>query len=342
MADMDDLDRRFAELVSQIERKEQRRIKKEAAKEWSHLPRYRRQRRRRIVLVVASVLVVVTGVVVVYRPGWIAPVGRGLSARFVETRENHRGPVPEETAPVAVTPEPVSPFEGSPAKDYAEGVRGITLPKARATGGLSREDVATALRRTREMLVAAHLDRKTLAGGRPTALVKLLHPELRAWFLKNLDNRKVRKGHPNTRYWVTSLAPKAAELATGVIKVNGRTKYVPFHEGGRTGAKIMVNYLFVYAVRRPGQPEQSGRIIAHSIGEVVTYREDGRLVVWPVSWNGGSVTGARCDVEDGFVHPYYDDSVPDKELAKATGAPVDPYELDRESRDEECTLASRV
>lgn len=342
MADMDDLDKRFAELVSQIEHKEQRRIKKEAAKEWSHLPRYRRQRRRRIVLAVASVLVVAAGAVVVYRPEWITPVGRGLSARFVETRESHRGPVPEETAPVAVTPEPVSPFEGSPAKDYAEGVKGITLPKARATGGLSREDVATALRHARKLLVAAHLDRKTLAGGRPTALVKLLPLEQREWFLKDLDNRKPKKGHFNTRYWVTSLAPKAAELATGVIKVNGRTKYVPFHERGRTGVKITTNHLFVYAVRRPGQTGQGERIIVHSIGKLLAYREDGRLVLWPVSWNDGDVTGARCDVEDGFVHPYYDDSVPDKELAKATGAPVDPYTLDPESQDEDCRPASRV
>ncbi|MFF4417293.1 hypothetical protein ACFYY8_32620 [Streptosporangium sp. NPDC001559] len=338
MTDNDDINRRFKALTSQIEREERRRMEKA----WSHLPHYRRRRRRRITSLVAFVLVVAAGLVAVYRPGWVTPVGEALSARFLQARENHGGPVPEETAPVPVTPEPVSPFEGSPAKDYAEGVKGLTSPKARATGGLSRKDVATALKSTRDMLAAAHLDRKTLAGGRPTALVRLLPPELREWFLKDLDNRKTKKGHFNTRYWVTSLAPKAAELATDVIKVNGRTKYASFHEEGRSGARITVNYLFVYAVRRPGQTGQGERIIVHSIGEVIAYRENGRLVVWPVKWNGGAVTGARCDVDDGFVHPYYDDSVPDKELSKATGAPVDPYELDREPRDEECTLASRT
>ncbi|MEU1877092.1 hypothetical protein ABZ470_07225 [Streptosporangium sp. NPDC020072] len=338
MTDNDDINRRFEALTSQIERKERRRMEKA----WSHLPRYRRRRRWRITLLAAFVLVVAAGLVTVYRPGWVAPVGEALSARFLQARENHGGPVPEETEPVPVTPEPVSPFEGSPAKDYAEGVKGLTSPKARATGGLSRKDVATALKSTRDMLAATHLDRKTLAGGRPTALARLLPAEQREWFLKDLDNRKPKKGHFNTRYWVTSLAPKAAELATDVIKVNGRTKYASFHEDGRTGAKITVNYLFVYAVRRPGETGQGERIIVHSVGEVIAYRENGRLVVWPVKWNDGAVTGARCDVDDGFVHPYYEDSVPDKELSKATGAPVDPYELDREPREEECTLASRT
>ncbi|MFD0883767.1 hypothetical protein ACFQ08_04250 [Streptosporangium algeriense] len=339
MADNDDIDRRFKALTSQIEREERRRTEKA----WSHLPRYRRRRRRRIASFAALVLVVAAGLVAVYRPGWVAPVGEALSARFVEAPpKGYLGPVPEETAPVPVTPEPVSPFEGSPALGYAEGVKGLTSPEARATGGLSRSEVATALRRTRDMLAAAHLDRETLAGGRPTALVRLLPAQLREWFLRNLDDRKTKKGRLNTRYWVTSLAPKAAELATDVIKVNGRTKYASFREEGRTGVRITVNYLFVYAVRRPGQAGRSERVIVHSVGEVIAYRENGRLVVWPVRWNGGGVTGARCDVDDGFVHPYYDDSVPDKELSKATGAPVDPYEIDREPRDEECTLASRT
>ncbi|MEV7009341.1 hypothetical protein [Streptosporangium sp. NPDC051022] len=343
MSDTDDIDRRFAGLTSQIGRRERRRMSKAAAREWSHLPRNRRRRRRWIIAVTLLAVVAGAGLVVVYRPEVAGQVAEAFSSRFLGTgRGLPFGTVPEETTPVDVEPPAVSPFEGSPAKDYANGAKGLVMPAAKATGGLSRKDVALALRRTRAMLVASNLDRKTLLGGRPTALVKLLSPELREWFLKNLDNRKRKKGGSNTRYWVTSLAPKAAEPATDVVKVKGRTTYAAFRKDGRTGVRITVKYLFVYAVRRPGRPELTRRIIVRSIGELLAYRENGELVLWPVRWNGGGVTGIRCDVEDGFIHPFYPDSAPDKEAAKATGAPIDPYALDREPKEKGCTLASRT
>ncbi|MEV8630511.1 hypothetical protein AB0395_02540 [Streptosporangium sp. NPDC051023] len=358
MADMDDLDERFAALTSQIEREERRRMSKAAAKEWSRLPRNRRRRKWWIASFTVFALVAVAGLVVTYRPEALTSARDALSARPPgvpgagdglpggpvpeETTPVEASPVPEETTPVGVEPVPVSPFAGSPAEDYADGAKGLVTPEAKATGGLSRGDVAAALKRTRDMLVASHLDHRTLMGGRPTALARLLIPEQREWFLRNLDNRKPKKGDFNTRHWVTSLAPKTAELTTDVIKVNGRTKYAAFRENGRTGARITVKYLFVYAIRRPGHPEHTERVIVRSLGEVLAYRENGELVLWPVRWNAGSVTGVRCDIDDGFAHPVYDDSVPDKELAKATGAPIDPYQLDRESREEDCTIASRT
>ncbi|MFC7643641.1 hypothetical protein ACFQX6_24830 [Streptosporangium lutulentum] len=128
-----------------------------------------------------------------------------------------------------------------------------------------------------------------------------------------------------------------------MIKVKGKTKYAAFREGGRSGVRVTVNYLFVYAVHRPGRPEPTERIIAHNLGEILVYRENGELVIWPVSWNADGAANARCDVDDGFVHPFYPDSVPDKEAPKATGALVDPYDLDREVKAEEgCRLVSRT
>ncbi|GAA3118864.1 hypothetical protein [Streptosporangium carneum] len=341
MSDTDDLDRRFAAIASQTDQDERRRMSDTAAKEWSNLPRNRRRRRRWITVLAACVLVAGAGVVVAYRPEVVTQVRDALAEQLSDTGGLSLGAIPEETMTVDAVPPSVSPFEGSPAKDYAEGVKGLVMPPATTRGGLSRKDVAAALKRTRDMLAASHLDRRTLMGGRPTALVRLLDPELRPWFLKNLDRRKPGNDS-NTRYWVTSLAPKAAELATDVIKVNGRTKYSAFREDGRTGIRITVNYLFVYAVQRPGQPESVTRVISHNMGELLAYRENGALVVWPVEWNSGTVTGVRCDVQDGFVHPFYEDSAPDKEVVEATGAPLDPYDLDHDSGDDNsCRAASR-
>ncbi len=343
MSDIEDLDERFTALTAQIDHDERRRMRKAAAQEWSRLPRVRRRRRRWIVAFTLLAVVAAAGLVVAYRPEVVTGLRDAFSRRFPDAGGGlNLGAVPEESMPVDVAPAPVSPFEGSPAKEYAEGAEGLTTPPARATGGLSHKDLATALRRTRAMLVASNLDHRTLVGGRPTALAKLLRPQVREWFLKNLDRRKPKRGDFNTRYWVTSFAPGTAELTTDVIKVNGRTKYSAFRKDGRTGARITVSYLFVYAVHRPGRPEHTERVIAHTRGEILAYRENGELVLWPVKWNGGGVTGARCDVGDGFVHPVYDDSAPDREVAKATGAPIDPYDLDHDSSGEDCVLATRT
>lgn len=56
------------------------------------------------------------------------------------------------------------PFRGSPAVRWADGAAGIVPPEAKAVGGMSKEQVAHALRSTKEVLVAANLDPATLRG----------------------------------------------------------------------------------------------------------------------------------------------------------------------------------
>ncbi|GAA3445581.1 hypothetical protein [Planomonospora venezuelensis] len=346
----DDLDRRFNELAAQISVEERRRASRAAHAEWAALPRNRRRRRWRITALVAVVAVAATGGLVTYRPELLEGAVTAFSERLAGTADRDdpsagplpgetAGPVPEETTPVSVDPVKVSPFEGSPAMDYPDGADGLVMPPAKAMGGLSEEDVAAALKRAKDLLKASNLDRRVLfkAGHKPFS--RLLDPEEREWFLKNLDRRKPRKGDFNTRYWLTSFAPGTAEPVTDVIKVNGRTKLSPLKDGRRTGVRIKVNYLFVYAVQRPGRPYTAMRVVAHNAGEMAAYRENGRLVIWVRNWNGDGTAGARCDVDDGFVHPSYEDSPEDREVAKATGAPIDPYDLE-ESEQEGCRLTT--
>ncbi|MFG2072546.1 hypothetical protein [Nonomuraea maritima] len=334
MSHGDDLDERFNELISQIDKEEQRTMRAAAKRAAGtarpeRLPAYvperrpaRRNTRGRLVLGAVAALIVAGGVIVTYRPEVLAPGVAALS-----------GAVPEETTPVVVEPpeELVTgdlrtnqgdPFAGSQAEKWAAGIDGFVMPKAKAMGGLSKKDVAKGLERTRDLLAAAHLDRKTLLGGTPDAFARLLDRAQRGWFRDGLDDKE-----RSTRTTVTSFAPKTAELATDVIKVRGRTTLGTFEEDGLRGVQAKLNYLVVYAVQRPGQPATVERIVIHFTGATRLQRLDGRLAVWVTDW-GASATPARCDVVDGFVHPFYDDSPPDK--VDTSGPPTDPYDLDDE------------
>ncbi|TDD32561.1 hypothetical protein E1286_43480 [Nonomuraea terrae] len=349
----DDLDTRFNELVSQIDKEEQRRMRaaaRRAAKTGrpgggtDRLPGYLpepepapRSRRGWLMVAAVAALIVAGAVVVTYRPDVLAPLRSAAS-----------GAVPEETMPVVAAPldqlvmgpadgsgtDLADPFAGSPAEKYAEGIDGFAMPEAKALGGLPEKDVAKGLRRTRELLAAAYLDKKTLLGGAPDAFARLLDRGQRDWFREELDDPE-----ETTRTLVNSFAPKTAELTTDVIKVKGRTTLTTFKEKGLRGVKAKFNYLVVYAVQRPGRPATAMRLVTHLTGTVQIYHEAGRLVVWVSSWDG-SATPARCDVEDGFIHPYYDDSPPDK--VPATGAPEDPYDLEDEPRHDDGCSASQA
>ncbi|MFG1701664.1 hypothetical protein ACFLIM_00600 [Nonomuraea sp. M3C6] len=337
----DDLDERFNALVSQIDAEEQRRMRADAkrgarerrtdrsdarlstaARPETGPPR--RVGRAWLAMATITALIAAAGVVVMFRPDLLAPSGA------VPEETTPVVAMAEETTPVVAAPaEVVSPFAGSPAEDYADGIDGFVLPEAKALGGLSKKDVAKGLERTRELLAAAYLDKKTLLGGDPDAFAKLLDREQRDWFRDDLDDSK----EPN-RPMVNSFAPKTAELTTEVIKVRGQATLGTFREDGLRGVEVKLNHLVVYAVHRPGQPATTVRLVTHPTGSVQLYRESGRLVVWVDGW-GASATPARCDVEDGFIHPYYEDSPEDK--VGATGPPSDPYVLDDEpSSDDGC------
>ncbi|MFI6923575.1 hypothetical protein ACIBIZ_26825 [Nonomuraea spiralis] len=336
----DDLDARFNEVVAQIGEDERRRMRSaaaKAAKEGATRQRApggpggpgprgsrpgrppadrapRRLGRSSVVLIMLCALVGAAGIMITYRPDLLG-ANPGL-----------------EGVPVLADPVPAAdPFAGSPAEKYADGAAGFVMPEAKALGGLSKADVAGGLKRTRALLAAALLDRKTLLGGRPTAFARLLDPGQRERFYEELGGKPY-----DSRYMVTSFAPRSADLATDVIKVNGAARLDTFREGGRHGVKIDVNYLVAYAVRRPGAPSTTMRLVAHLSGEVQLYRSGGRTALF-VNWSM-SPTPASCDTHDGFIHPVYADDPPG--TVTATGPPIDPYDLaDRPRSGEGCDTA---
>ncbi|MEV1176466.1 hypothetical protein [Nonomuraea sp. NPDC049784] len=369
MPNGDDLDARFNELVAQIDEEQQRRMRAAAvkgAKEQRRTDRLERRMekerrsglyersdlyereagpRRRvgrawIAMAVITGLITAAGVVVTFRPDLLTPSG-AVPKDALPKDAVIAAPSPELTAGPAEGPgddqgdgggeEPPSPFAGSPAEKYAEGVAGFVMPEAKALGGLSRKDVAKGLKRTRELLVAAYLDKKTLMGGKPSAFIKLVDPEFREWYLDELKKRKKK-----APYYVLQFARGTAEFSTDVIKVYGRVKLGTFKDHGRRGVELKLNHIVVYAVHRPGRPDTTIRLVAHPTGTVMMFRESGRLVVWPDGWKA-SRTPASCDTRDGFIHPEYEDSP--RGTVAPTGAPIDPYELEEEDDQTGCAAS---
>jgi hypothetical protein len=222
-------------------------------------------------------------------------------------------------------PTVAAPFLGTPAQSYADGAAGIVIPPAHAVGTYPAATVAAAYRTTKRLLIAANLNGPTLNGGTPTAFANLLIPLQRSFFLGHLDNTAVTsKGlQETTRNWVTSFAP-GSQLVGNVIKVYGTMHASAGKNGSFNALVITGNYLFVYAVERPGQPWTLMRIVEHYIVQnyFAPYGDPGgALKPW---WQPqGTAAGSLCGTHDGYVHPDFAGE-PDK--VKPSGPPVNPYD----------------
>lgn len=216
------------------------------------------------------------------------------------------------------------PFGGSPAEDYAVGEAGIEFPRAKAMNGLSADDMALAYLHVKKMVVAANLDPDTVYKGRPDALARLLVPEQRKDMLAKLNSRDPDE---NSRFWLTSFAPKTAERTGDVVKVHGTTKVRKASENGTRGVMVKLDHNFVYPVHRPGKPGTLIRVVVRRTSEILVYREGAAVRLW-LSSSGTSAAPVRCDSEDGFLRPMYDDG--SQGGPEPSGAPVDPYDLTRQ------------
>ena len=201
------------------------------------------------------------------------------------------------------------PFLGTPANDWADGAAGIVAPPAGSVGGFTAAQVAAAYATTGELVDAASLDMRTLLGGQPAALERLLTARQRATFTAGLDAHGVGKdGRPlSTRSWVASFAPGTAQLDGGVIKVSGTMDAVAVTESGRQVLRVEVNYSFVYAVEPPHDTTDWSRVVTRQYGSVDFARwDDPHGVLEP--WDKTVVdplSGVACGPADGYIHPAY-------------------------------------
>jgi hypothetical protein len=222
---------------------------------------------------------------------------------------------------------PADPFADTQAANWSSGDSGIVIPAAKPVGGYTATQVQQAYQTTRQLLIAANLNRQTLLGGAPTAFANLLTKQQRTDFLSALNKKGVNSGgYPvSTRKWVASFFPGSAEFIGNVIKVHGVMSAQTAHESGSTVLAIQVNYIFAYAVEPPGNPSDWMRVLDHQYGTVDFARWDdpgGPLEPWDQTIIGNA--GTQCGVTDGYIHPDYP-SDRGTALPSESGPAVNPY-----------------
>ncbi|HUN32044.1 MAG TPA: hypothetical protein VMU95_08480 [Trebonia sp.] len=223
---------------------------------------------------------------------------------------------------------PADPFASTPADHWADGPAGIVVPAAKAVGPFSASQVAEAYAATKKLLTAETLDHTTLLGGAPTAFANLLVPPQRSQFVAGLDKigRDSSGALRSTRVWVTSFAPGTTVLIGTVIKVHGTMSAQASTSQGNPVLNINVNYRVVYPVEPPHAPQDWMRVVAELTGYVSFgdwQDSGGDFVPWVET--DDAPAGIRCDAIDGFVHPEYPDSSPDK--VRPSGNAIDPYSM---------------
>ncbi|MFG2475300.1 hypothetical protein [Streptomyces fagopyri] len=306
----------------------------------------RTARRRRLGAIIGVPLAVAVALVAV-RPSLLPgdPFGTSSgSSSSGRASSDDAAPVdelPAETAaPTAApsaapgTPTLDRPFAGSPAERYADGAAGIVVPEAKPVGSLGKEQVAQALRLTKELLVGADIDRGTLLGGRPRSALALLDPKQP----KLLDHVNGWLRKPDVKHdplWLFSrFDPHEVRLVGDVVKTRGR---MTFKAGTRASVVIHTDYTFVYPLARAdGKSTEVARTIVRRVLDVevsdpTKYRvTPGRLALLAYDAN---LSNSACFVYDGFLHPRFHSAAPSASAdATPSGPAIDPYDRSRELR----------
>jgi hypothetical protein len=286
-------------------------------------------------------LIIVVAVAAVSGLAWVT-LGHPLTDRYAPaTTPPSTASSASETA--AVGGPPADPFAGTRAENWADGAAGIVIPAARAVGGYTAAQVAVAYQGTRKLLIAAALDRPTLLGGPPTAFADLLTRQQRTQFLAGLNRVGVEK-HGNevsTRTMVTSFAPGSTRFIGSVIKVYGMMSARATVDQGQKVLAVEVDYRFVYPVEPPGDPADWMRVVGEISGPVEFGDWDqasSPFQPWVLFTN--ATAGDRCDSNDGYVHPDYPNSAPDR--VQPSGRPIDPYSMATEPASAACGSAIRT
>ncbi|MFD5296984.1 hypothetical protein ACFWJU_17430 [Streptomyces mutabilis] len=302
--------------------------------------------RRRRVGAVVGVLVLALLAVVAVRPSLVTDL-------FPGGEDGSDGPLAAESAqPTGAPADPARsgratrehPFRGSPAEQWAEGADAIEVPEAKALSGMSEKDVAFALRRTKDLLVAANLDPAVLRGEWPREALAVLdpkQPELLPKLRRSL--REPDEDHDPLRMF-TRFDPDEVRLAGDVVKVRGRME---LSAGEKGVVKVDADYTFVYPlVRAQGDDGQVARTIVRRV-LTLTLNDparwnvtEGRLLVEKYFSEHGNTA---CGVDDGYLHPGFGDDAAGGD--PATGPLTDPYDRSKPltgTESDECGKVTRT
>jgi hypothetical protein len=142
------------------------------------------------------------------------------------------------------------PYETTPAATFPVGAAGFVPPEAHAVDGLSAEQVAGALGRVKQAMVAAYLDPRLLVQRDPTPVLNLLAPD-------SADTVRGRFDAGQYGTALVQLAPDATLASTP--RVSGQMSYQRVDWDGLPALDVTTNYVVVYAFAKP-----SGVVVIHA------------------------------------------------------------------------------
>ncbi|KAF4405008.1 hypothetical protein [Streptomyces lycii] len=291
-------------------------------------------------------LLVAAGLLVVaVAPGWVAGWFGGGGGSAPLAAESQRPGQPPATVAAGRGPTVDEPFRGSPAAQWGDGTEGIHLPAARATGWMSKEEVARSLDRSLDFLAASSLDPGVLRGERPKEAVALVNPhqqDVRDYLAAAFDS----PGRENDPLLLFSRFDKSeVRLAGDVVKTRGR---LTFREGELGALEVTADVTYVYPVVRAeaGSDAVTRTIVRRET--VMSWDDPAKVVTEPgtfslVSYKADIANGG-CDTFTGYLTPEF---TPEHGAA-GDGPEVDPYDRSksmdtriRESGEAGCGTATR-
>ncbi|WP_406094010.1 hypothetical protein [Streptomyces sp. NBC_01013] len=262
--------------------------------------------------------------------------------------ESARPTRPPATEAAAERPTLDDPFRGSPAAAWGDGVASLPLPRARATGWMSKAEVARALERSRDFLAASGLDPEVLRGERPKEAIALINPRQ-----KDMQEyvsaafRAPSAEHDPLRLF-SRFAPSKVRVVGDVVKTRGRITY---GEGKRGAVEVTADVTYVYPVVRAaaGSEEVTRTIVRREI--VMGWDDPSKIITEPgtfsmVSYRSDTTNGG-CDNHTGYFVPEF---AADRAASDGTRGPgVDPYDRSTsmdtrmaEAGEAECGAATRL
>ncbi|MGY6018910.1 hypothetical protein [Streptomyces spinosirectus] len=299
-----------------------------------------------------GVLVAVALAVVALDPGRVAGwfgggdgAGGGGSAPLAVESKRPSQPPPTEAA--AQQPTVEQPFRGSPAARWGDGTAGIGLPEARATGWMTKKQVARVLERSRGFLAASSLDPGVLRGERPEKAIALINPHQRDVqdYLATAFRSPSRKNDPLLLF--SRFEKTKVRLVGDVVKTRGRITY---REGERRAVEVTTDVTYVYPVVRAaaGSDEVARTIVRREV--VMSWDDPAKVVIEPGTFSLVSykvdTTNGGCDTFTGYLTPKF--SAERAASRPGDGAEVDPYDRStsmearmREAGDAGCGTATR-
>lgn len=261
--------------------------------------------------------------------------------------ESQRPDEPPATEAAAQQPTVKQPFRGSPAAQWSDGTAGISLPAAKATGWMSKKQVARALDRSLDFLAASNLNPAVLRGERPKTAISLINPHQKdvQSYLTTAFRAPSREDDPLLLF--SRFSKTKVRLVGDVVRTRGR---ITFREGKRGAVEVSTDVTYVYPVVRAaaGSDEVARTIVRREV--VMSWDNPAKVITEPGTF---SLVSYKSDTTNGGCESFTGYFIPEFNAERATtgsgnGHEVDPYDRStsmdarlREAGEEGCGTATR-